>query len=76
MNEFRRDDSSSDSLPENSRLNSFSFDQRPRVHGKFIFVGDEKFYLRGVTYGTFKNQFECGYFANCRCWNNDSNWRA
>ena len=26
---------------------------RPRVHGKFIFVGDEKLYLRGVTYGTF-----------------------
>jgi GT2 family glycosyltransferase len=27
---------------------------RPRVHGKFIFVGEEKLYLRGVTYGTFK----------------------
>lgn len=26
---------------------------RPRVAGKFIFVGDEKFYVRGVTYGTF-----------------------
>jgi GT2 family glycosyltransferase len=29
-------------------------DQRPRAHGKFIFVGDEKFYVRGVTYGTFR----------------------
>ncbi len=29
-------------------------DQRPRAHGKFIFVGDEKFYIRGVTYGTFR----------------------
>lgn len=28
--------------------------KRPRVHGKFIFVSDEKFYLRGVTYGTFR----------------------
>jgi GT2 family glycosyltransferase len=28
--------------------------QRPRVHGKFLFVGDEKFWIRGVTYGTFK----------------------
>ena len=27
---------------------------RPRVHGKFIFAGGEKLYLRGVTYGTFK----------------------
>jgi len=26
---------------------------RPRVHGKFIYVGDKKIYLRGVTYGTF-----------------------
>ncbi len=26
---------------------------RPRVRGKFLFVGEEKFYLRGVTYGTF-----------------------
>ncbi|MDQ3817052.1 MAG: glycosyltransferase [Acidobacteriota bacterium] len=29
---------------------------RPRVHGKFIFVGDEKLYIRGVTYGTFRPQ--------------------
>lgn len=27
---------------------------RPHVRGKFIFVGDEKFYVRGVTYGTFR----------------------
>src|SRR5262249_33186811 len=26
---------------------------RPSVRGKFIFVGDEKFYIRGVTYGAF-----------------------
>src|SRR6185369_9641188 len=29
-------------------------DVRPCVRGKFIFVGDEKFYVRGVTYGTFR----------------------
>ncbi len=28
---------------------------RPRAQGKFIFVGDEKFYVRGVTYGTFRH---------------------
>jgi GT2 family glycosyltransferase len=27
---------------------------RPHVAGKFIFIGDEKFYVRGVTYGPFK----------------------
>jgi GT2 family glycosyltransferase len=27
---------------------------RPRVAGKFIYVGDEKLYIRGVTYGTFR----------------------
>src|SRR5262245_20684444 len=27
---------------------------RPRVHGKFLFVADQKFWIRGVTYGTFK----------------------
>ena len=26
---------------------------RPRVRGKFLFVGDEKLYIRGVTYGAF-----------------------
>src|SRR5207249_3279966 len=28
--------------------------QRPCVCGKFLHVGDEKFWIRGVTYGTFK----------------------
>jgi len=27
---------------------------RPRVEGKFLTVNDEKFYVRGVTYGTFQ----------------------
>ena len=28
--------------------------RRPRARGKFLFVGDEKLYVRGVTYGTFR----------------------
>ncbi len=28
--------------------------RRPHVAGKFIFAGDEKLYIRGVTYGTFR----------------------
>jgi hypothetical protein len=27
---------------------------RPRARGKFLYAGDEKLYLRGVTYGTFR----------------------
>lgn len=27
---------------------------RPHVQGKFLFVGDEKFFVRGVTYGPFR----------------------
>src|SRR5438270_13206213 len=27
---------------------------RPRVEGKFLFLGERKLYLRGVTYGTFR----------------------
>jgi O-antigen biosynthesis protein len=27
---------------------------RPRPSGKFLYVGDEKFWVRGVTYGTFR----------------------
>jgi GT2 family glycosyltransferase len=27
---------------------------RPRVHGKFLYVGDEQVWVKGVTYGTFK----------------------
>ena len=27
---------------------------RPRVRGKFLYAGERKLYLRGVTYGTFR----------------------
>ena len=28
--------------------------RRPKVRGKFLYVADEKFWIRGVTYGTFR----------------------
>src|SRR5713226_9789704 len=31
---------------------------RPCVKGKFLFVGDEKLYVRGVTYGPFRPNAE------------------
>src|SRR3712207_742761 len=37
-----------------SVLASLALGVRPRVGGKFIFVGEEKFYIRGVSYGTFR----------------------
>jgi GT2 family glycosyltransferase len=35
---------------------------RPRVHGKFLYAGDAKLYVRGVTYGTFRGSEESGQF--------------
>jgi len=37
-----------------SRSTSVPVLVRPRVRGKFLFAGDEKFYVRGVTYGAFR----------------------
>jgi GT2 family glycosyltransferase len=35
---------------------------RPRVAGKFIFIGDKKFYVRGLTYGPFQPRTDgCEY---------------
>jgi O-antigen biosynthesis protein len=31
---------------------------RPQVSGKFLKLGEEKFYIRGITYGTFKPRFD------------------
>jgi GT2 family glycosyltransferase len=28
--------------------------ERPKVRGKFLFLGEQKFWIRGVTYGTFR----------------------
>src|SRR3954447_12207082 len=28
--------------------------ERPAVRGKFLFVGDQKYWVKGVTYGTFQ----------------------
>src|SRR5207247_895566 len=32
--------------------------QRARAEGKFLFVGEDKLYVRGVTYGTFRPDAE------------------
>src|SRR2546426_8339687 len=36
--------------------------RRPRAKGKFLFVGETKFYVRGVTYGPFRPEADgCEY---------------
>ena len=39
--------------------------QRPHVRGKFLYVGNEKFWVRGVTYGTFRPD---GAGSETRAW--------
>jgi GT2 family glycosyltransferase len=42
------------SQPISSSCPQGAVSQRPRAAGKFLFVGSEKFWVRGVTYGTFR----------------------
>ncbi len=37
---------------------------RPKAKGKFLFVGSEKFYVKGVTYGTFRPYEEGVFFPD------------
>jgi hypothetical protein len=42
------------SLSSNGHADIAQAGARPSVHGKFLFVGDEKLYVKGVTYGAFE----------------------
>ena len=37
---------------------------RPEVRGKFFYVGDEKLWIRGVTYGTFRPDQSGNEYSN------------
>jgi hypothetical protein len=37
---------------------------RPTIRGKFLFLGDRKLYVRGVTYGTFRPSEEGSDFPD------------
>src|SRR5438093_5659087 len=53
--ESRMSEGKPESAPGRSaRSGSVAAVGRPRVSGKFLFVGDEKLYVRGVTYGAFR----------------------
>jgi O-antigen biosynthesis protein len=43
-----------DAVRNSCEAASLKADVRPQVYGKFIFLGDQKLYIRGVTYGTFQ----------------------
>jgi O-antigen biosynthesis protein len=43
-------------------LASVKTSKRPCVQGKFIFCGNEKLYIRGVTYGPFRPDAEGGEY--------------
>jgi glycosyltransferase involved in cell wall biosynthesis len=50
-----RQDQRSEHNIDRTALSRFSgARERPHVRGKFLFVGEEKFWVRGVTYGTFR----------------------
>jgi hypothetical protein len=40
--------------PEPTTSHEMDYSHRVHVQGKFLFLGDEKFWIKGVTYGTFK----------------------
>ncbi len=44
---------------------------RPRVQGKFVFIGEEKFFIRGVTYGAFRPNKDKQEFHNLKVIDDD-----
>lgn len=47
-------------LPPSALPSTASIEARPEVRGKFIFAGDDKLYVRGVTYGPFRPDDDSG----------------
>jgi GT2 family glycosyltransferase len=41
---------------------TYRYSDQPHVRGKFLFVGETKFWLRGVTYGTFRPRTDGAQF--------------
>ncbi|MHC4268186.1 MAG: glycosyltransferase [Planctomycetota bacterium] len=43
-----------------------NYSMRPKVRGKFIYIADEKYWIRGVTYGTFCPNEEGNQFPDAK----------
>jgi GT2 family glycosyltransferase len=64
-------------VPSGAQLNaSASFLERPHVRGKFLFVGDRKLLVKGVTYGTFRPDPETGDYPTPETVRKDFSWMA
>src|SRR5256885_7704714 len=52
--------------PFSFRSSRIRADTRPSARGKFIWIGDEKLYIRGVTYGTFRPDASGNQYHNLK----------
>ncbi|GJL49516.1 MAG: hypothetical protein NPIRA01_07430 [Nitrospirales bacterium] len=52
------------SEPNNVPLPPSAEVERPRIHGKFLYRGHTKLWIRGITYGTFRPNMEGDLFPN------------
>jgi len=52
------------SIGVSARIATGPRSQRPRVQGKFLYLGGEKLWVRGVTYGTFRPQSDGSQYPN------------
>ena len=50
------------SLSSERDVSSYSTTERPQVQGKFLYQGNTKLWIRGVTYGTFRPNVEGDQF--------------
>ena len=65
-----------DRVPPSSGRRGPTPDGRPIVRGKFLFVGETKLYLRGVTYGTFRPGAHGDPYPSCEVVEQDfPKWR-
>ena len=52
------------SLSSECDVSSYSTTERPQVQGKFLYQGNTKLWIRGVTYGTFRPNLEGDQFPS------------
>lgn len=53
-------------LVHKSIVTEFNVDEKVRIRGKFIYVGEDKFYIKGVTYGAFKADENKGEYSDLK----------
>ena len=56
--------STSDEIEQTTIGTSPAYTERPVVKGKFLFVGDEKYWVKGVSYGAFRPDAEGNEYSD------------